>query len=693
MLAALRRCPASLPRTLSSAGFGPRVLRSVESAHSAASLRSAISIPNVAVAALHLTARLQQNSTAYATRDQYENYGNERQSSPSAEVHKSAPGGLITTFAELEAQGLVHPNIIRTITQDMGMDTMTEVQARTINEALRGSDIIAQARTGTGKTLAFLLPLLQNIISQDPTLAEPPKGRNRTTMQDIRAIVVSPTRELAEQIAEEARKLVSRTGVIVQVAVGGSHKREMLDKCRRQGIHILVGTPGRLFDLLSDEYSGVEAPKLDCFVMDEADRLLDQGFSQEIAEIRKFLPNIKEKDRQTLMFSATVPNEVVHLVRQTLKPGFHFVKTVKDGEEQTHERVQQKMVRAAGLENMLPALYELCERELQSASSGDILPFKAIVYFNSTAEVTLASAVFKNLRNNNHSRPLNKSRVYEIHAKLTQAQRTAAAEHFRHCKSGILFSSDVTARGMDFPNVTHVIQVGVPRERDTYIHRIGRTARAGKEGQGWLLVSPLDSPEVRRRLRGLPLQHDTSLESALVDMTKEAEIPEKIANILTTVRDAHVAVHPSHKRNMYTAFLGVFGWLSDKQFLIDTLNTLAKHGWGMENPPSISMDAARKNRLHRVQGVNTHEVDDFDVEDLPIRSSYGSGRGGGGGFGGRSGGGFGGRSSGGGGGYRGRSSGGSGSSYRGRGDRSQGERGGYGGGSRGGGSRGGRFEF
>jgi superfamily II DNA/RNA helicase len=178
---------------------------------------------------------------------------------------------------------------------------------------------IAQARTGTGKTLGFLIPVIQRIVQADPKLAEKVRGYKRARADDIRAIVISPTRELAEQIAVEAKKVTSGTGLVVQTAVGGTMKRAMLQKTLREGCHLLIGTPGRLNDILSDPYSGIKCPNLNALVMDEADRLLDEGFTKEIQQIKEYLPDPEVTERQNLMFSATVPREVVTLVRQTLR--------------------------------------------------------------------------------------------------------------------------------------------------------------------------------------------------------------------------------------------------------------------------------------------------------------------------------------------------------------------------------------
>jgi ATP-dependent RNA helicase MSS116 len=374
----------------------------------------------------------------------------------------------------------------------------------------------------------------------------------------------------------------------VQVAVGGTQKSMMLRQVQREGCHLLVGTPGRLSDILSDSYSGIKAPNLDALVMDEADRLLDMGFSKEIDDIKNLLPNTEERDRQNMMFSATLSREVVDIVRKTLKPGFHFAQCVDQEEAPTHDRVPQKVVHMNGFENIMPVIYEMILRELQNAKAGVGRPFKAIVYFNSTAEVTLAASVYYKLSGGfKRDRPLYSVRGFEIHSKLSQAQRTKAAENFRFAESGILFSSDVTSRGMDFPNVTHVIQVGLPRDRDSYIHRLGRTARAGKEGEGWLLLTPLEQNEMRKRLSRLPLKEDTTLETAAVDMSTEGEMPENVATILQEIVEAHKKVYPDQLDAAFKGLFGSFAWHGDKQLVVDLANRWAEFGWGMPEPPRV----------------------------------------------------------------------------------------------------------
>jgi ATP-dependent RNA helicase MSS116 len=562
-----------------------------------------------------------------------------------------------------------------------------------VSRRLADLNSIAQARTGTGKTLGFLIPVIQRIVQNDPKLAEKVRGYKKAKADDIRAIIISPTRELAEQIAVEAKKVTTGTGLVVQTAVGGTMKRAMLQKTLREGCHILIGTPGRLHDILSDPYSGVKCPNLNALVMDEADRLLDDGFTREIDQIREHLPDPEVTERQNLMFSATVPRDVVDLVRKTLRPGFHFAKCVNEDEEPTHKRVPQKYVNVAGFENIIPSLYELVLREQSSANSGESRPFKAILYFNSTAEVTLAASVFYKLSGGFKSRsPLSGLRNYEIHAKLSQAQRTRAAEDFRACKSGILFSSDVTARGMDFPNVSHVIQVGLPRDRESYIHRLGRTGRAGKEGQGWIILTPYERNEMRKRLRDLPITDASSeLQCASVDMSQAAEVPEDVGRILSECVEAHKKVYPDQLDAAFRGLFGSFQWYGDKHSLVEGANRLAEFGWGMPQPPPVPSSVFSGGRGRGGGGRGYGGGGGGDRRGGGGGGGFGGDRrgGGGGGFGGdRGSGGFGGdRGSGGFGGERRGGGGGGGGDRRGGGGGFGGDRrsGGGGGDRRGGG--------
>ena len=454
---------------------------------------------------------------------------------------------------------------------------------------------MAQAKTGTGKTLAFLIPVVQRILT-DPSVAlrtgrSAGRGfRNSRIPPDIRAIVISPTRELAEQIAHEATRLVAGTGVKVQTAVGGTLKKAGLMKIREEGCHILVGTPGRLKDLLADPYSGVDVPKLSALVFDEADRLLDDGFSKEIGEITALLPDPAEVERQTLMFSATVPMEVMDLVRQTMKPDFGIIKTVSDNETPTHMRVPQKVVYLDGFQNALPAILELAKQNTEDVRAK---PFKAIVYLNSTMMVTLAHTIFKRLNtdpeNPRAGHPLGHLPIYEIHSRLSQAQRTRVADYFRRDKSAILFSSDVTARGLDFPNVTHVIQYGLPRDRQTYIHRLGRTGRANKSGEGWIILHRGEKVSFNKMFGDLPVEESTSIPPAHVNMREEIE---EVGSASETLRQVKAAVQNTPQGLRVDAWKSQIGTLIGRfhpsSLALPSMEELSQYGYELPQPPPIS---------------------------------------------------------------------------------------------------------
>lgn len=529
---------------------------------------------------------------------------------------QDAQSNEFTRFTELAQNGLISPKVIDTITNRMNIHTMTDVQRMTLNHCLDGTDVIAQAKTGTGKTLAFLLPIIQRTLRDSPVQ---PRPRGYATAGDIKALIISPTRELAEQIAVEAKKIVSNTGLKVQTAVGGTQKSRHLYQMQREGCHILVGTPGRILDILSDSSSGVSLENIETFVLDEADRLLDIGFAPAIAEIQEYMPNRQEKQRQTLMFSATVPKSVVELVRQTLRPDFKFIRTIDPDEAPTHDRIPQHVVFGQGLQNQIPMILEIAHNAMEAhkRDPSNNLPFKAIVYFGSTAEVALAFDAFSKMRDpsQQHSmfapHPLDPCRIFNMHGKLEQARRTRESAGFRAAESALMFSSDVTARGMDFPNVSHVIQIGLPRSADDYVHRIGRTGRAGKPGEGWLILNNDERRDIKYKMRdsGINLQ-EGKLVTADLDMTKGAQIPAHIARLLKLVETGVKGVPYNIKAATYQALLGVLQQQNpgrSRQEQLDMMNELAKFGWGMQEPPAISSTLVKKLGLSGIRGVRILE--------------------------------------------------------------------------------------
>ncbi|PHH80338.1 hypothetical protein CDD80_1977 [Ophiocordyceps camponoti-rufipedis] len=517
----------------------------------------------------------------------------------------------VTEFEQLASLG-VHTNLLSTITRDMNYQTMTPVQAKTIPAALKGVDVVAQAKTGTGKTLAFLVPLLQRMLIEDPKLASR-ASFGTAKSNDIRGIVLSPTRELAEQIAVEARRVTRNTGLVVQCAVGGTQKSFMLRQTQRQGCHLLVATPGRLNDLLRDPSSGIDAPNLAALVLDEADRMLDVGFEQELNEITSYLPSPKEKVRQTMLVSATIPDDVIRLARTMIRPDdFRFIQTIGRDEVLTHDRVPQHLVHVRSWANVFPALFELIDRELEAFRQGQRrMPFKAIVYFNTTALVELAADLSYLRRRSGEM----KASSFSIHSKLQQAARTRAADAFRTSGCAVLFSSDVTARGMDFPNVSHVIQVDTPRDRESYIHRLGRTARGDKEGEGWILAPQVTLQSTRRLLHGLPINPNNSLTSSGVKV-ESGEVSRHHEEMKEFGRDVAACFTAAYK--------SVFGLgvatAQDKNALVDDVNLWAINGFGLAEPPSVGNDWARQMGLANTN-LNFYRGSSYERK-TPFPSSF-----------------------------------------------------------------------
>lgn len=553
----------------------------------------------------------------------------------------------------------------------MGYQNMTEVQSATLGPALEGKDMVAQAKTGTGKTLAFLTPVLSRILAENPSLASRQRYSNHPSNSlgsriDIRAIVISPTRELAEQIAKEADKLCANTGLKVSLAVGGTRKRQSLHEMHRYGCNILVGTPGRLNDLLMDSSSGVVAPKISALVLDEADRMLDVGFERELRSIVEMLPDRERQPRQTLLFSATIPDNVVNLARWYVdRKNFKFVQTIKEDEVATHEKVPQFIVPVKRYENMLPAVIDLVTKQVEACQKDPLKdPFKAIIFFPFTTLTHMSARIMSQISRDLPQIP----EVYYIHSKLDQNQRTRAADNFRRAKSAILVSSDVTARGMDFPNVTHVIQYGLPPQREQYIHRLGRTGRADKSGEGWILVPEFAMNDARRMLGGFPIQRRADLESAVIDRA-----PEALEDASASYRAVAKQLRRIPENMLEETYMIHFGQ-AEKHLLpvlVEHLNEWTKNAWGWEEPPVLSPHLAEKKGLARIPGVNIgtkrrspsrNTEDDLDFADYHrFGSGYGGESGGGGSFGGFGGGGGGGfdRRGGGGGGFDRRGGGGS----------------------------------
>ena len=326
----------------------------------------------------------------------------------------------------------------------IGYITPSPIQDQTIAPCLEGRDIIGLANTGTGKTAAFLLPTIEKLAQ---------------SRAPVSALVLAPTRELAQQIDEEFRKFAGGQKLFSTLVVGGANIGKQIQQIKR-GPHIIIGTPGRIKDLIDRRVlrlSGVTT-----FVLDEADRMCDMGFAKDIRMIASELP----RERQTLCFSATMTPAVKTIVEEFMTDPV----TVSVIKKQTNDHIEQDVIRVADKSEKLDILSELLARD----------DFEKVIVFGETkyGVQRLADNLTKS------GQP-----AVAIHGNKSQSQRERALREFKTGKVKTIIATDVAARGLDIPGVTHVINYDPPKVYDDYVHRIGRTGRAGKSGTALTFVS------------------------------------------------------------------------------------------------------------------------------------------------------------------------------------------------------------
>ncbi|KAL6842568.1 hypothetical protein ACP4OV_027412 [Aristida adscensionis] len=451
--------------------------------------------------------------------------------------------------------------------KEAGYERMTEVQEATLPIILQGKDVLAKAKTGTGKTVAFLLPAIE-------VLSTLPRQRNQLR-PPINLLVMCPTRELANQVAVEARKLLKyHHSLGVQVVIGGTRLTQEQRSMQANPCQILVATPGRLKDHLentpgfSTRLKGVKV-----LVLDEADRLLDMGFRRDIEKIIASIP----RERQTLLFSATVPEEVRQISHVAMKKDYRFINTVKEGDEETHSQVNQ-MYMIAPLDQHFSILYDVLRKHVAEDSD-----YKVIIFCTTAMVTKLVAEVLSQLKLN----------IREIHSRKSQSARTKVSDEFRKSKGLILVSSDVSARGVDYPDVTLVIQVGIPSGREQYIHRLGRTGRKGKEGQGLLLLAPWEKYFLGT-VKDLSISEDV--------------VPSVDSNVETEVKNAVRRVEMKSKESAYQAWLGYYNSNKtigrDKSRLAHLAEEFSQ-SMGLAVPPAIPRNILRKMGLSNVPGLRS----------------------------------------------------------------------------------------
>jgi ATP-dependent RNA helicase RhlE len=332
---------------------------------------------------------------------------------------------------------------------DAGYSTPTPIQEQAIPIAAAGRDIIGCAQTGTGKTAAFVLPMLDRLISHRPS------GGSRA----VRALVVTPTRELAIQVEDAVRTYGKGTGIRSLSIYGGVGIGPQFSGLRR-GVDIVVATPGRLLDHL--DRGSIDLSRVEILVLDEADRMLDMGFIRDIRKIVKAVPN----KRQTLLFSATMPREVQELANSILdQPEF-----ISIGERTNPAETVMQQVCAVSQERKMDLLFHVLDTE----------PVQNALIFSRTKH--RADRIMKKLNQMGYS-------VTVMHSNRSQGQRQKALEGFRTGRFNIMVATDIAARGIDVDGITHVINFDTPNVAEDYIHRIGRTGRAEATGDAITFVS------------------------------------------------------------------------------------------------------------------------------------------------------------------------------------------------------------
>ncbi|RKP10127.1 P-loop containing nucleoside triphosphate hydrolase protein, partial [Thamnocephalis sphaerospora] len=354
---------------------------------------------------------------------------------------------------------------------EFGYEIMSPVQSMVLSHMPLTTDLLVRAETGTGKTLAFLLPAIDEAL-QLRTREDQRKGKS------CKVLVVSPTRELALQIAEEAYKLCRPLGLQVRCFVGGESRRNNVRDIQSRRMDVLVGTPGRLEDLLENEAALREQLKdMSVLTLDEADTLLEMGFRDSLTRILEKLPTT----RRTFLFSATLSSDVRSVARIAFCQEHKFLDSIgHDSRPRVPEQIQQSFIiapfsqQAATLRRLL-AWHLLLDH-----------PGKVVVFFPTTKATSLYAEMFRSAGFRN---------IFEIHSKRDQKQRARVADRFRDAHGpAILFTSDVSARGVDYPGVTLVVQVGVSAGTDQYVHRAGRTGRAGQRGRAVAIYAPIERP-------------------------------------------------------------------------------------------------------------------------------------------------------------------------------------------------------
>lgn len=429
--------------------------------------------------------------------------------------------------------------------------------------------------------MAFLLPALHSLLTSPPL----PRGQ-------VAILVLSPTRELALQIAKECALVTALIAPRLEchTAYGGTNKERELKAFAAGDAKVVVATPGRLNDILSDPAVAQRFSRLRTLVLDEADAMLDAGFLVAINDILRRLPP-KAQGWQGMCFSATVPKKIEAVLPKVLLPNYIRLSTIDPDETPTIDRVPQHSIIVPSNQEIYTTLYALLQKEHELSPDN----FKVIVFGATANGVALMAALLSGLFSSNTS-----PQIFQLQSRLSQNVRTRTTNEFKEASSGIMLASDVIGRGMDFPNVGLVVQVGLPSNGDQYVHRVGRTARAGNEGRAVILLTQRESffLAVNKRLPITPYSPD---------LTSAAQAQ------FSSIESAFDQVDEVAKAKAYQAWLG-FHKTFTKQLrlsndgLVEQANEYAA-SMGCPEPPMIDKRVVGKMGLRGVKGLNVGLVD------------------------------------------------------------------------------------
>ncbi|KAG0245227.1 hypothetical protein BGW41_002696 [Actinomortierella wolfii] len=532
----------------------------------------------------------------------------------------------------------VDPRILETVKTKFGFDRMSKVQHQVLHRLPTHRDLLVKAKTGTGKTLAFLIAAIESIRlshQRESSSSSNPPG----FLEDqggIQCLIIAPTRELALQIADEARRLLGPLGYGVQHLVGGESKGRQLDRIAKESAEFVIATPGRIKDMLGNAEFRAKVQSTKVLVLDEADTILQLGFRADLDAILEAIP----KERQTMLFSATVDSKLESLSAAALKPNPLTIDTVGANDINLHLSIRQRYC-LAPYEAHLALVRRIINDHLLNGGHG-FLDFqlaqeqakfetkskknvearmpknrKIMVFLPTTRSAQMYAKFFANL---SQGRELS---IFEIHSAKHQKERTQTSRNFRNIKTpAVLFTSDVSARGVDYPGVDLVIQVGAPLSFEHYVHRIGRTGRGSAvdkkskdapAGEGILILGPLDEgflrlPGVENLVGKVLKQEDKYIDWQSVVLGESLDRGFKKA---MTKMDDKLA------KSAYTAFLGYNLTIgphigsTDRAKIFQAADQYIK-GFGIEERPAVSTSFLE--RMGFLKSTNSISEDTTEVE-------------------------------------------------------------------------------